>query len=49
VKVLTEIGLDDFGQLETRSPKIKRTPEAVAIFKSHSSLRAGKPATQEFQ
>jgi hypothetical protein len=49
VKVLTEIGSDDFGQLEARSPKIKRTPEAVATFKSHSSLRAGKPATQEFQ
>jgi hypothetical protein len=31
VKVLTEIGSDDFGQLETRSPKIKTAPQAANL------------------
>ncbi|MEG4348058.1 hypothetical protein QUB70_33030 [Microcoleus sp. A003_D6] len=49
MKLLTEIGSDDFGKLEIRSPKIKTAPQAVAAFKSHSILRAGKPATQQFK
>ncbi|MEO6862862.1 MAG: hypothetical protein ABI180_15220 [Microcoleus sp.] len=46
---MTEIGGVDFGKLETRSPKIKRSPQAFAGFKSHSRGRAGKPATQDFE
>jgi hypothetical protein len=37
VKLLTEIGSDDFGKNEGRSPKIKKAPQAVAAFKSHSA------------
>ncbi|MEP6518229.1 hypothetical protein NDI35_19150 [Microcoleus vaginatus FACHB-2002] len=53
MKLLTEIGSDDFGKLEVRSPKIKKAPkkapETVAAFKSHSWRRAAKPATQDFE
>jgi len=49
VKLLTEIGSDDFGKLEVRSPKIKKAPQAVAAFKFHSRGRAGNPATQDFE
>jgi hypothetical protein len=49
VKLLTEIGCDDFGKNEGRSPKIKRTPETVAAFKPNSRGRAAKPATQDFE
>jgi len=49
VKLLTEIGSDYFGQLEIRSPKIKKAPQAVAAFKSNSWGRAAKPATQDFE
>ena len=49
MKLLTEIGSDDFGQLEIRSPKINTAPQAVATFKSHSWGRAAKPATQDFE
>jgi hypothetical protein len=49
VKLLTEIGSDDFGKLLGRSPKIKKAPETVAAFKSHSWGRAAKPATQDFE
>jgi len=49
VKLLTEIGSDDFGKNEGRAPKIKKAPQAVAAFKSHSRARAAKPATQDFE
>jgi hypothetical protein len=49
VKLLTEIGSDDFGKNEGPSPQIKKAPQAVAAFKSHSRTRAAKPATQDFE
>jgi hypothetical protein len=36
VKLLTEIGSDDFGKHEGRSPKIKKAATACGAFKSHS-------------
>jgi len=42
VKLLTEIGSDDFGKLEVRSPKIKKAPKKPHKLLPHLNPTAGR-------